>query len=96
MIRKSELTKDFYKPKEVGNMIGKGQRCIADMVRSGKLEAMRSDTNRILIPKDNVINCWIRVDCLLKTKKEEMLFMSGFRPMSRKTEEIWKDRSLTS
>ena len=55
MIRKSELTKDFYKPKEVGNMIGKGQRCIADMVRSGKLEAMRSDTNRILIPKDNVI-----------------------------------------
>ena len=25
------------------------------MVRSGKLEAMRSDTNRILIPKDNVI-----------------------------------------
>ncbi len=55
MIRKSELTKDFYKPKEVGNMIGKGQRCIADMVRSGKLEAMRSDTNRILIPKDNVL-----------------------------------------
>lgn len=55
MIRRSELTKDFYRPKEVGAMIGKGQRCIADMVRAGKLDALRSDTNRIMIPKESVI-----------------------------------------
>ena len=69
MIRKSELTKDFYKPKEVGNMIGKGQRCIADMVRSGKLEAMRSDTNRILIPKDNVIKLLDQVGLLVEDEE---------------------------
>lgn len=70
MIRKSELTKDFYKPKEVGTMMGKGQRCIADMVRAGKLEAMRSDTNRILIPKDIVADLLDRAGLLLKDEEE--------------------------
>ena len=54
MIRKSGLTKDFYKPKEVGTMIGRGPRTVSNMVRAGKLEAIRSDTNRILIPRDSV------------------------------------------
>ena len=69
MIRKSDLTKDFYKPKEVGEMVGKGQRCIADMVRSGKLEAMRSDTNRILIPKENVIGLLEQAGLLLEDEE---------------------------
>ena len=54
MIRKSGLTKDFYKPKEVGTMIGRGPRTVSNMVRAGKLEAIRSDINRILIPRDSV------------------------------------------
>ena len=54
MIRKSGLTKVFYKPKEVGTMIGRGPRTVSNMVRAGKLEAIRSDTNRILIPRDSV------------------------------------------
>ena len=66
MIRKSELTKDFYKPGEVGRMLGKSQRPIADMVRAGKLEAIRSDTNRILIPKDSVADLLKRAGFLLE------------------------------
>ena len=69
MIRKSELTKEFYKPKEVGIMMGKGQRCIADMVRAGRLEAMRSDTNRILIPKDNVAKLLEQAGLLLEDEE---------------------------
>ena len=54
MIRKSELTKDFYKPKEAGALIGRGPRTVSSLVRAGKLEAIRSDINRILIPRDSV------------------------------------------
>ena len=35
-------------------MIGRGPRTVSNMVRAGKLEAIRSDTNRILIPRDSV------------------------------------------
>ncbi len=66
MIRKSELTEEYYKPKEVGKMVGKGQRVIADMVRAGKLEAMRSDSNRIMIPRDTVIDLLKQTGFLLE------------------------------
>ena len=66
MIRKSELTKDFYKPKEVGAMLGREQRTISNMVRAGKLKAIRTDTNRILIPKDSVAELLDRCGLLLE------------------------------
>ncbi len=66
MIRKSELTKDYYKPKEVGAMLGREQRTISNMVRAGKLEAIRTDTNRILIPKDSVAELLSRCGLLLE------------------------------
>lgn len=66
MIRKSELTKDFYKPKEVGAMLGREQRTISNMVRAGKLKAIRTDTNRILIPKDSVAELLSRCGLLLE------------------------------
>lgn len=69
MIRKSELTKDFYKPKEVGTMLGREQRTISNMVRAGKLEAIRTDTNRILIPKDSVAE--LLDDCGLLLEDED-------------------------
>lgn len=49
--------------------MGKGQRCIADMVRAGRLEAMRSDTNRILIPKDNVAKLLEQAGLLLEDEE---------------------------
>lgn len=70
MIRPGELKKDFYKPKEVGDMIGKGPRVVSDMVRHGKLEAMRSDTNRILIPKDTVMQLLDRFGLLLEDEEK--------------------------
>lgn len=66
MIRRSELTKDYYKPKEVGLMLGKSQRPIADMVRAGKLKALRSDTNRIMIPKEGVAELLEQAGLLLE------------------------------
>ena len=54
MIRKSELTKEYYRPSEADTLMGKCQRVISDMVRADKLEAIRSDTNRIMIPREAV------------------------------------------
>ncbi len=35
MIRNSDFTKDYYKQKEVGAMLGREQRTISNMVRAG-------------------------------------------------------------
>ncbi len=66
MIRKSELTKDYYKPKEVGAMLGREQRTISNLVRAVMLVAIRTDTNRILIPIDSLADLISRCGLLLE------------------------------
>ncbi len=66
MIRKSELTKDYYKPKEVGAMLGREQRTISNKVRSVNLDAIRTETNSFLMRKERVSELLSRCGLLLE------------------------------
>lgn len=97
MIRKSELTKEYYKPSEVGTLMGTCQRVIFDMVRAGKLEALRGDTNRIMIPKYEAADLLDRSGLLGMIEiQEEMQSMTAFFLTNKKIDEISKDRSSIS
>lgn len=56
MIKLSELTKDVYKPGDVGAMLGVTTVTIQNYCRQGKIRCEMSPTNRRLIPRDAVVD----------------------------------------
>lgn len=55
MINKSTLTKEFYKPKEVKELLGISLPTVQNMTRDGRLVDVRTDTNRRLITRDSLL-----------------------------------------
>lgn len=55
MIKKSSLTKEFYKPRDVVALLGVSLPTVQNMTRDGRLIALRSETNRRLITRDSLI-----------------------------------------
>ena len=55
-IKKSELSKSFYKPKDVKDLLGVSLGTVQNMTNDGRLEDVRTDTNRRLITRQSLIN----------------------------------------
>ena len=67
------------------------------MVRAGKLEALRGDTNRIMIPKEAAPRLLDRSGLLGMIEiQEERQSMPAFFLTNKKIDEISKDRSSIS
>ena len=54
MVRWSELTKQFYKSGEVGNLLGLSRKTIFKYTKEGRLKSVKTETGRNLYPKEEV------------------------------------------
>lgn len=55
MIEISTLNKDLYKPKDVMTLLGVSLSTVQKMTNSGRLVAIRTDTNRRLITRESLV-----------------------------------------
>ncbi len=63
-IKKSELNKPFYKPKDVKELLGISLATVQNMTNDGRLTDIRTDTNRRLITHDSLVDYLSRVGLL--------------------------------
>ena len=54
MVKWSELKKQFYKPGEVGELLGLSRKTIFKYTKEGRLKSVKTETGRHLYPKEEV------------------------------------------
>lgn len=54
--KKSEFTKDYYKPKDIAEILNVTVRTVQNYCIRGLLSEIRTETNRRLIPRDSIID----------------------------------------
>lgn len=71
MIPITALNKEFYRPRDVVDLLGLSLPTVQNMTKDGRLVAIRSQTNRRLITRDSLIQYLRTTNALDESENQE-------------------------
>ena len=94
MIKLSSLTKDYYKPKEVCQMLNVGVHTLYNREKQGLIKVDKTVSNRRIYSKETVISCCLKLLYCMKTMDDMMLYMLECQHIDKNNVVTFKDRLM--